>query len=382
MAFAVVGVCVLVLFYGVTYRTTRAAYCAWWCVSLGLFLSSAVLFLLNGTVAQVIANPLGNAVAVAGANGVWAAARSLHGRTLSRGVLLLAPGIVLAASLLDDPRHDIWTGGPFFLVGMAVSLGLSARELRGVQRDRERDGVEAAQFRFAVASLTIMSGLVAAFYLLRAIAFVAVGPDDAAFRVPFGSQATTLLTMALLVVVTFSMAGVSHYQQTTELRAKATTDGLTGLLNRSEFLRMAEDAFAAPTTSPRASIVVADLDDFKSLNDGHGHAAGDRALIDFAGSCQRSVSPGDLVGRLGGDEFVLLLRGRREAEEVVEQIGRLYEATGSEAQPVPTVSFGIACLDLVAGVKETILRADVALYQAKAAGRDRVKRYDARAGHD
>ena len=379
VAFGVVGFCVVVLFYGVTYRTTRSAYSGWWCVSLGLFLVSALLFLLNGTAAQVVANPMGNTLAVLGAACVWAAARSLRAASPRPWRLVLAPALVMLASFLDDPADDIWAGGPYFLGGMAVMLGLSAYELALALRTPTVDRAP-SQVRFSLWSLTLASGAVALFYLLRAIVFVAVGPDDIVFRTGFGSQATTLLTMVLLVVVTFSMSELSHEQRTVDLRQQATHDDLTGVLNRAEFLRRAEEAFAESgrNGTGNGAVMVADLDGFKALNDGFGHAAGDHALGRFGAICREALGDQGVVGRLGGDEFAILLEDSALAEEVAGRISGLYRH-GPADQPTTTVSFGVAAIDASVGVKDTIVRADVALYQAKAAGRDRVVRYEDRA---
>lgn len=383
VAFGVVGFCVVVLFYGVTYRTTRSAYSGWWCVSLGLFLCSALLFLLNGTSAQAVANPLGNAFAVLGAACVWAAARSLRGASTPRWQLVIAPAVVMLASFLDDPADDIWAGGAYFLSGMAVMLGLSSYELTLLLRSPAVGRATPSQVRFSLWSLTLTSGAVALFYLLRTMVFVAVGPTDFVFRIGFGSQTTTLLTMVLLVVVTFSMSELSHEQRTIDLRQQATHDDLTGVMNRAEFLRRAEEVFAASgrtgTGTATGAVMVADLDGFKALNDGFGHAAGDHALGRFGAVCRRALADQGLVGRLGGDEFAILLEDGELAEEVAARISGLYR-NGPADQPTTTVSFGVAAIDASVGVKDTIVRADVALYEAKAAGRDRVVRYEGRTG--
>lgn len=371
VAFGVLGLCVVVLSYGVTYRTTRSSYSGWWCVSLGLFFVSALLFLANGTDVQVVANPMGNTLAVLGAGCVWAAARSLHGRSTAWWQLTVAPFVVMVASFLDDPVDDIWTGGPFFLAGMAVMLGLSAYELSTMIRSDFAAETARDQVRFTLWSLTLTSGFVALYYLLRAAVFVAVGPDHQVFRAAFGSQATTLLTLVMLIVVTFSMSEMSHVEQTTDLREQATHDALTGVLNRAEFERRAD----ALVTDGTGAVVVADLDGFKALNDGHGHAAGDAALTRFATVCREAVGESGLVGRLGGDEFALLVAQLSEAAQVAERIRSAY-ADGVAVGPRPTVSFGIAPADRAVGIKDTIIRADIALYQAKAAGRDRVVLYD------
>ncbi|UMG91902.1 GGDEF domain-containing protein [Nocardioides sp. TF02-7] len=374
VAFGLVALCVLVLFYGATYRTTKAPYCGWWCSSMALFIVSSLLYLLNGTPAQAVANPLGNTLAVAGGSAVWAAARSLRGRRTPYLPLLLPAAVVLVASALAHPERDVWAGGAAFLAGMALAFGLTSHELAGVLREHRPGRDEWAQHRFTIGSLLAASTVVAVFYLLRCVVFVAVGPDHELFRTAFGSELTTLLTMALLVVVTFSMSALSHLQQTSELREQATHDGLTGALNRSAFMRAAERSFADDAVAASGVVMVADLDGFKALNDGHGHAAGDRALVAFARVCLDVVGDGGTVGRLGGDEFAVLLRDGSQGERVAREISNRFGAEHLD-ETHPTVSFGIAAVDASLGVKDTIVRADVALYQAKAAGRDRVERY-------
>lgn len=384
VTFGLVALCVLVLFYGVTYRSTRSAYSAWWCASLGCFVLSAALFLFNDTPAQAVANPLGNMAGVLGSACVWAGARSLRGRPVSMAELLVVPGAVLLASLLDDPGRDPWAGGVFYLAGMSGLICRSSWELTRLLRDPDALLEARDQFRFALASMAVASGAIGAFYVVRTMVFGVVGPDHAVFVAAFGGQATTLLTMLLLVVVTFSMSALSHEQQTSELRQQATRDGLTGLFNRGEFLRAAQRDIDRGAVGAETAVVVADLDRFKSLNDGFGHAAGDRALTAFADACRVEVGTHGLVGRFGGDEFVLLTHGT-PAEQVVAAIQRRYRGIddlhpADHDDPMPTVSFGIAGVALGDDVALAVARADDALYRAKAAGRARAVRYDAGPG--
>ncbi|GAA1530724.1 GGDEF domain-containing protein [Nocardioides humi] len=371
VAFGLVAICVLALFYSVTYRSTRSSYSGWWCVSLGCFIVSASLFLLNGTPVQILANPLGNAIAVLGAGCVWAAGRSLREIRVRWWQLAAVPAVVLAISLADDPRHDIWSGGAAYLACMALLVGASAWELAQLLRVLGPARATRAQYRFAVRAMVVVSSVISGFYLGRTVVFVAVGPDHVVFRAAFGGQVTTLLTMVLLVVVTFSMSALSHEQQTSELRLQATRDSLTGLLNRAEFLRAAQREIDRRPLRKDAAIVVADLDRFKSINDGLGHAAGDRVLTAFAEACQDVVGARGILGRLGGDEFVLLVRGS-SAEAVVDAIARRYR--GGEGSPMPTVSFGIAAAAAGDDIALAVEHADEALYEAKAAGRNRAVR--------
>lgn len=369
VAFGLVAVCVLALFYGVTYRSTRSAYSAWWCLSLACFIVSALLFVFNGTAAQVVANPLGNTMGVLGACCVWAGARSLRGRVVARRQLLVAPAVVLLASLLGDPATDKWSGGLAYLLAMGALIGRSAVELRYLLKERDPEDRNPDQVRFAVSSMALTSGVIAGYYLVRAGVFASVGPDHPIFVIGFGGQATTLLTMVLLVVVTFSMSALSHEQQTVELRVRATRDDLTGVLNRTEFLASAARDTRGRRRSRQAALVIADLDRFKNLNDRLGHAAGDQALVAFAQSCQAVIGDRGLVGRLGGDEFVLLVPDG-EAEEIATAIGVRY-GRGTQRR---TASFGIAPLATDDELATALAAADAALYRAKAGGRGRAAR--------
>ncbi|KRC46314.1 MULTISPECIES: GGDEF domain-containing protein [unclassified Nocardioides] len=363
VAFGLIAACVLVLFYAATYRPTRSAYSGWWCVSLACFVTGALLYLCNGTPLQVVANPMGNTAGVLGAGGVWAAARSLRGRAVPVAQLVVPPVLVLAVALLDDPAHDVWTGGAAYLLGMAGQVGRSSWELRCVLRERDEEPGQAPVV-FAVRAMAVASGVIAAFYLLRAVVFVVVGAENPVFVVGFGPAATTLMTLLLLVVVTFSMATLGHAQQTTELRVRATRDGLTGLLNRSEFLRAAQREVDRGWSPAPMSVLLADLDDFKTLNDRGGHAAGDAALRRFAEVCETVLGAHGIAGRLGGDEFVMLVP-EEDAERVATAVCRGYAGVGT------TVSIGIAPAPPHDAITDALEHADAALYRAKADGRDR-----------
>ena len=121
-------------------------------------------------------------------------------------------------------------------------------------------------------------------------------------------------------------------------------------------------------------MILADLDHFKRINDRYGHAAGDYALQTFAAACRGVVRSTDLVGRYGGEEFIMFLGGAapEAAGQVAAQISERLRSTPSpEGISLPTVSYGVAFAQAGDGLAETIARADRALYEAKAAGRDR-----------
>jgi diguanylate cyclase (GGDEF)-like protein len=366
VALAVVDLTLLLLFYFITFRRTRSAYSGWWCMALFLFLAGNAAYLFDGTVHQVWANPSGNVLLVAGAASIWAGARSLRTAVPNPWLLAVAPAITAVASVLDRPATNIWAGGPFYLASMSVLIGLACRELFLLDRNFSR----------AHRTLACGSGILSVFYLARLVAFLADGPEGPVFLSVFGSVTTTLFSAVILVVASFTMAELSNEQLNQDLRARATFDGLTGLLNRAAFLELAEhELHRLNRVRTTGSLVLADLDHFKAINDEFGHSAGDTALQAFADACRATVRATDLVGRYGGEEFILLLPGvtPEVASDIAAEISRRLEAWQSTAVPrLPTVSYGIAATGHGRGeLPKMVAAADAALYKAKSLGRDR-----------
>ena len=153
---------------------------------------------------------------------------------------------------------------------------------------------------------------------------------------------------------------------------QANTDPLTGLLNRRSL-----EAATVDLVEEGDDYVVAyaDLDHFKTLNDVHGHDAGDRALRVFARVLRDSVRPSDVPARYGGEEFIVVLPhcSPADAETVMERVrARLAVAVREEPGPAFTVSVGIAASQITKTFGEVVEAADMALLEAKANGRDRV----------
>ena len=366
VALAVVDLTLLLLFYFITFRRTRSAYSGWWCMALLLFLTGNAAYLFDGTVHQVWANPSGNVLLVAGAASIWAGARSLRTAVPKPWLLAAAPAITALASALDRPATNIWAGGPFYLAFMGVLIGLACREL--VLLD--------ANFSRVHRTLAVGSGILSVFYLCRLVAFLMDGPEGPVFLSVFGSVTTTLFSVIILVVASFTMAELSNEQLNQDLRARATFDSLTGLLNRAAFLELAEHELRRLNrVRTTGSLVLADLDHFKAINDEFGHSAGDTALQAFADACRATVRATDLVGRYGGEEFILLLPGVRPevASEIAAEISRRLERRTSATVPrLPTVSYGIAATNHGrTELSKMVAAADAALYQAKSLGRDR-----------
>lgn len=164
-----------------------------------------------------------------------------------------------------------------------------------------------------------------------------------------------------------------------ELRRLATTDPLTGVANRRHFLEVAAGELTRHRRYRRpAALLMLDIDFFKVINDGLGHAAGDAVLVRFAEVCHEGLRQNDLIGRLGGEEFAILLPETdvNGALEVAERLRHSLAATpvsvGSGVARF-TVSVGVAaCHPDDDSIEATLVRADRALYAAKHGGRNRV----------
>jgi len=155
----------------------------------------------------------------------------------------------------------------------------------------------------------------------------------------------------------------------------ATHDHLTGTLNASAFARRVTEELQRNRRYHRAgALLYLDLDNFKSLNDTHGHQTGDALLRLAADALRRAVREVDVVGRLGGDEFAVLMPetdgavATAAARRLSDGIRLAFDGT-----PAVTASVGVVSFHATAATAESLLRtADQAMYEAKRAGKDRV----------
>ncbi|HEU4670068.1 MAG TPA: diguanylate cyclase [Dyella sp.] len=189
-----------------------------------------------------------------------------------------------------------------------------------------------------------------------------------------------LESLVRLRTITLQEQAVQLESQKLELQRLAHTDSLTGLSNRRDFLEHLESAIRrSREEDPPLCVLMLDIDHFKAINDEHGHAVGDRALVALADTCRQQLRDGDNIGRLGGEEFgIVLPRTRIDSAEPVAD--RLREALSNVRVPDATggtlgftVSIGLAQRSGPwEGASELLLRADRALYRAKREGRNRV----------
>ena len=165
-----------------------------------------------------------------------------------------------------------------------------------------------------------------------------------------------------------------------QLKSRASTDELTGVLMRRALREMAPAAVARAQGAGReAALVMLDLDRFKVINDVHGHIVGDAVLHHTAQVLQAQLRPDALLGRFGGEEFMVLVDvGDIAAARAVAERLRLAMASTpcplSSGRTIPvTISVGVALFGSGEGLDTALMRADEALYRAKRGGRDRVE---------
>jgi diguanylate cyclase len=223
----------------------------------------------------------------------------------------------------------------------------------------------------ALALVTAWRGVLGAFFTA----------DYPYFRAPHPvNLAGAVLNHVSLVLTTLGFLVAWREEAERELRKLASTDGLTGLLNRRTFEQRAEDylSLARRHHDPLVLLLI-DLDHFKQINDRQGHAGGDRALQLFAQVLRRCVRRGDLACRYGGEEFcVLLSRTSGEVADIIDRRLRAELASAGAAQGfAPSLSFSTGLTVVTAtdtSLESIVRRADEALYKAKNSGRGRMVR--------
>ncbi|MGF1715334.1 sensor domain-containing diguanylate cyclase [Photobacterium chitinilyticum] len=179
------------------------------------------------------------------------------------------------------------------------------------------------------------------------------------------------------VIQVTTMDITKQHQLREQLEHRANYDGLTELVNRRTMSELLERQFRNHQVhSLPLCCVLIDIDDFKSINDQHGHHIGDEVLKLFAATCRNNIRQSDIIGRWGGEEFVLLLpdTNLEQAEHIAQRLGKdiaKLKITTNSSQCGFTISMGVAALTgLSDSVTQLLMRADQALYQAKHNGKN------------
>jgi diguanylate cyclase (GGDEF)-like protein len=270
----------------------------------------------------------------------------------------------------------VWLAdAPRYFASAPIGIGFATAMLwctAAVAMTREQ---RSSVYRF---SLLTTLAVVAAVCVVRVLAAFSGFHD---LLVPMsGSAMQTATALAAILLVTagsMSVLGLLEEMRHQRVTEEGQRDGLTGVLLRNPFLAMSSevlDRVAEPFT-----VVMLDIDNFKSINDTFGHATGDAVIADCAGVLKQRVRAGDLVGRLGGEEFALTLPRCEvsQALEVAERIRTQIEGgtiTGKKGPISYTVSIGLAQgtprVNARATLEHALHLADEALYLAKRSGKN------------
>ncbi|WP_433790429.1 putative bifunctional diguanylate cyclase/phosphodiesterase [Actinoplanes sp. CA-252034] len=279
---------------------------------------------------------------------------------------LIAAGVALLAVL--GGYHGILPGQAVCMPASGLLIALGARrQLAAVDDPRESGGSNVWLPYLAVLAVDVPVADV----LIRPWHWAPGVWEGRA--VVLAAVVVTALVALRQYVVYRENAGLLREKQKSEalLRHEATHDQLTGLANRALFRYALDRALEAGP----ATVLLADLDEFKTVNDSLGHDAGDALLVAFAQVLRAAAGPGAEVARLAGDEFAVLVPGGVRGEEVAERIAAATVVPISEQRLLVRFSAGLATAPPDTSASDVLRQADAALYAAKERGRANWVRY-------
>jgi len=341
---------------------------ALWAASFAVNAVGLALVAARGEIPEIWSVVIANALLAASYGLMWTGARRFEGR--STFVPLMLAGTL--AWLVACQFHAFYAsssarGSLMFTIVIVYSL-LSAFEFwRG-----RNDGL-------------MLRWLIIAFLLGHALLFLIRIPFAGSLPLPIRPGEVHLNWRTFIIFETIfyafcvscMLASLARARAARFYRQASLTDPLTGIANRRDFLDRAEALLRRTTFDQQPSaFLLFDLDEFKSINDTHGHHIGDQLLTVFSRVAQSVLRPNDIFGRVGGEEFGCLIPNASldQGREVAERIRAKFAAVVPEIVIGATVSVGIAVsAGAGQGLGPLMMAADRALYRAKAKGRNRVE---------
>ena len=368
----VVASCVttlLGLFLLFAWMQDRVRALAWWGSAYLVGGFSVAIWSVEGTVSPPLPPGLASALLFVSCGMIWNAARLFHGRPVLWGALVGGATVWLTASLLPDFAE--WVSARIVLssVIIATYTFLTSAEL---WRERRRQQLR----RWPTIFVPALHGAV----FLSPIPLAALMPSDSGIVSLASGWVAVLVLETILYVVGSAFIGLvlAKERMVRIHQDAASTDDLTGLLNRRGFLPAAQALIRrqAQLGQP-VTVMMFDLDRFKSVNDRFGHGVGDEALRVFGATASTNLRASDVLGRLGGEEFAAVLPGTVEdASIAAERVRRAFQVAGVSVAGClldATVSIGVASGEPGSDVMGMLVSADAALYRAKIKGRNRVE---------
>jgi diguanylate cyclase (GGDEF)-like protein len=343
----------------------------WWGAAHLLRSASVALYGQYGAMPNLVSIDLASALLFVSYGVTWNGARVFNGREPLPGSLITGAALWI---LLCQTSGFVEASALRTLVSGGIVATFSWLAAYEFWRGRSEHLVS----RWPAIVLLFVHG---SLFLLRTPlnAFLPAALQDKAFS---SAWLSVISVESLLFTISVAFVLVAMAKERTELghRNAARIDALTGLANRRAFFHDAEELVRLQIARGRpVAVFVLDLDHFKSINDRFGHSMGDRVLRLFGQVMMANLRSSDLIGRLGGEEFGVLLAdaNRDNAFVVAERLRTAFAATAKMGEDPPlaaTVSIGVAIIqDPREDLSSLLAKADHALYQAKALGRNRVE---------
>ncbi|WP_404295244.1 GGDEF domain-containing protein (plasmid) [Microvirga sp. RSM25] len=350
----------LLLFAWAVNHQVRAL--AWWGLAFFLVLAGMGLMVVAQGAPTLVIVLAANILLMLAYGALYEGCRVFNGRLLKLPCLFIGAIVWCAAfPLLFD--HS----SARLILTSAIGVGysaLAAWELWRHAPQRLASQFAAIILLISLAGFNVVRGALG-FSLAHALWIDAPAPQ--------GSGLMALAVATFMPAIAFVFLSMAKEQLASEYRRAALVDPLTGIPNRRAFFEKASAVLSGQRTAP-VSCLLFDLDNFKNLNDSHGHEVGDHVLEIF-GRVLSDHLPDSVFGRLGGEEFgAMAPLGQAEAEELAETIRHAFASVAMVVRGLRlNVTVSVGCATGVASTVQDLLReADIALYQAKARGRNRV----------
>jgi len=298
---------------------------------------------------------------------VWNASRVFHGRKLLWPGLVLGPLVWIATMMTLAPR-DASIRLSMGAAIVAIYAALTASELWS---ERRRD----MQRRWPTVTIPVLHGFV---LILPILIGVYMRPYDANFSTSIWVTVFSVELVLYAICTVFVIFMLVSDRTVAAHKNAASTDPLTGLFNRRGFAEACSRVIEREAIAGRpVTVMIFDIDHFKSINDRFGHPAGDEILKLFAVVIASNLRLSDLSGRIGGEEFAALLPcSLEEGVIVADRMRQVFENSNIVCEEGPvdtTVSIGVAGGPAGTELEVLLAAADTALYQAKRGGRNRVE---------
>ena len=349
------------------WRHEKIAALGWWGAAYILGAASVALWTVGGPELGWELSLAVNAVGFIACGLVWDAARVCHGRAANWIGVIAGPALWIAAVIWFDPIDPEMR----MLLGAGIVAAYAALTAGELWRERRKS----LRARWPAIFVPLMHGAVLMLPIVLGDMFRS-GNAASMGQIWIAAFAAELVLYAIGTVFIIFML-VSE-RTVSAHKTAASVDPLTGLLNRRGFSEATSRMIEREAKAGRPiTVMIFDIDHFKSVNDRFGHAAGDDVLQVFSSVIVSSLRITDLIGRVGGEEFAALLPcSVEEAVLAAERVREAFEASGVAVDDAPletTVSIGVAGGPAKTELEVLMASADTALYQAKRAGRNRVE---------